>query len=125
MDETVLLGRGSQLVPIPRRQWEQHLTAAPAHTEQRLRFMTLAHHRVRYYAVEQLARTGAPVTPETIAAALDLSPEYVVVILAELEQELFFLVRDAEGNVTWAFPVTVEKTPHLLRFSSGERLYAA
>ncbi len=125
MDDVVLLGRGSRLVPIPRRQWEQELAAAPAHAEQRLRFMTLAHHRVRYYAVEQLARTGAPLTPETIAAALDLSLGSVEGIVAELEQELFFLVRDDAGNVTWAFPVTVEKTPHRLRFSSGEQLYAA
>jgi hypothetical protein len=30
-----------------------------------------------------------------------------------------------QGEVSWAFPVTVETTPHKMGFSSGERLYAA
>jgi hypothetical protein len=46
-------------------------------------------------------------------------------ILDELERNLFFLVRNAQGAVSWAYPVTVEPTPHQLRFHSGERLYAA
>jgi len=46
-------------------------------------------------------------------------------ILVDLEKYLFFLVRNGQGEVTWAYPITVEKTPHALTFSSGERLYAA
>ena len=29
------------------------------------------------------------------------------------------------GEVSWAFPVTVEETPHQLRFGTGEYTFAA
>ena len=45
--------------------------------------------------------------------------------LAELERRLFFLVRNRVGEVSWAFPVTAEVTPHQLTFPSGERRYGA
>jgi hypothetical protein len=46
-------------------------------------------------------------------------------ILDELERKLFFLVKNEQGAVIWAYPVTVEPTPHRLNFNTGERLYAA
>jgi len=49
----------------------------------------------------------------------------VTAILDDLERNLFFLVRDARGDVSWAFPVTAEKTPHKLTFNTGERPHAA
>lgn len=36
-----------------------------------------------------------------------------------------FLFRNSEGEVTWAYPVTVEKTPHSVTFGTGERIYTA
>ena len=73
-----------------------------------------------------LVKTGLTVTgnPE-IAQALNLPIERVTAILDELESKLFFLVRNAQGNVAWAFPVTIEPTPHRLMFDSGEKLFAA
>jgi hypothetical protein len=56
---------------------------------------------------------------------LKLGLDQVDTILDELEQKLFFLVRNAQGAVSWAYPVTVETTPHRLTFKSGEQLYAA
>ncbi len=125
MDDTILLGRGSQLIPLPRQQWEHNLAAVPAHQQARLGFMTLEHHRIRSFVVEQLPKAGVPLAPETIARALALPLARVSSLLAELERELVFLVRDAQGDVAWALPVTVEQTPHRLTFSSGERVYAA
>jgi len=48
-----------------------------------------------------------------------------VAILTDLEKNLFFLVRDPEGNVSWAFPVTTSETPHRLTFSTGEKIFGA
>jgi len=39
--------------------------------------------------------------------------------------QAFQLVRNSKGEVIWAYPVTVEKTPHRITFNTGERLYAA
>jgi len=36
-----------------------------------------------------------------------------------------YLYRNARGEVTWAYPVTVDHTPHRVTFSSGEQIYAA
>ncbi len=87
--------------------------------------MTQEHHRVRYFVVDELPRAGKPLEPEYIARQVDLPLERVISILDDLEKHLTFLVRDQAGAVSWAYPVTVDPTPHRLTFKSGERLYAA
>jgi hypothetical protein len=125
MTESVLQGRGDEIIAIPRKMWEQHFEAAPEHSRKRLAFMTDAHHQVRYFVVRELPRYGRPIPPSFIARELGLSNELVAAILDELEKNLVFLVRNDQGDVTWAFPVTAESTPHEITFSSGERLYGA
>lgn len=125
MSETILIGRGRQLTSIPRRQWEEQLSNVPARMKTRLSFMTRQHHRVRYFVVRTLPRLGRPIPPELITAKLGLTMSRVNEILAELEERLFFLVRDEHGHVAWAYPVTADKTPHHLTFSSGERIHGA
>jgi hypothetical protein len=125
MSETVLLGRGREIIEIPRQQWESHLTLVPQHTQSRLSFMSEVHHTVRYFLVRELPRFGSPLSLEFISQELNLPIARTQVILDELERNLFFLVRDEEGAVSWAYPVTVDSTPHQLSFSSGERLFAA
>jgi hypothetical protein len=125
MSETILIGRGRLLTSIPRSQWEEQLSKVPQSMKTRLSFMTRQHHLVRYFVVRSLPRIGRPIPPELIAEKLMLPLPRVNAILAELEERLFFLVRDERGHVSWAYPVTADKTPHRLTFSSGEQIYAA
>ena len=125
MDETVLLGRGKQMIAVPWQAWLGHLDEVAEHGQARLAFMTAEHHRVRYFVVRELPRAGTALTPEIIAGALSLAENRVRQILADLERKLFFLWRDEAGAVAWAYPVTVDRTPHVIRFSSGERLHGA
>ena len=125
MSETVLTGHGGKIVGRPQTLWERELGQVPEKLQARLAFMSDDHHRVRYYAVEQLARRGEPISPSRIAEDLDLPRARTAAILEELEKNLFFLVRNDNGDVSWAFPVTVEPTPHRLVFSAGERLFGA
>jgi len=125
MAEHILVGRGDRFIEIPRRAWESHFDNAREHSSQRLAFMSDAHHRVRYYVVRQLPLLGQAIPPAMIAAALSLSTPEVIAILDDLEEHLTFLFRNTAGEVAWAYPVTVEQTPHQIRFSSGERLYGA
>ncbi len=125
MPDHILLGRGKDIVQAPEALWKQQLAAVPQHGHSRLSFMTEAHHRVRNLAVTELMRTGSPLDPETIASRLEMPPEQVADTLDELERKLFFLVRNAQGAVAWAYPVTVEPTPHRLTFNTGERLFGA
>ena len=125
MSETILIGRGRQIIKIPRKEWEKHLSAVPQHSETRLGFMSEEHHLVRYFVVRELPRTGEPIQPEFISQKLKLPLAQIKAILDELEKNLFFLVRNEQGAVSWAYPVTVDDTPHHLTFSTGEQLYAA
>jgi len=60
-----------------------------------------------------------------IACALGLKAAVVERLVDDLERHLFFLVRNAGGEVSWAFPITCEPTPHRLRFSTGEKIFGA
>jgi hypothetical protein len=77
------------------------------------------HHRVRNYAVRELPGIAAPLAPEVIAHALDLPLPRVVAVLADLERNMTFLFRNAQGQVLWAYPVTAERTPHRVTFDTG------
>ena len=90
-----------------------------------LAFMTPHHHAVRHFVVRELPRQGAPLSPTQIARSLQLDTKHVTDLLEDLEKHLFFLVRNARGEVSWAFPVTSDRTPHRLRFSTGERIFGA
>jgi hypothetical protein len=95
------------------------------HTKERLSFMSPEHHRMRYFVVDALVRNGEALPPERLSQALELPLDQTYSILDDLEKNLFFLVRNQEGAVFWAYPMTVERTPHRLTFDSGERLYGA
>jgi len=125
MRNTILLGQGRQIIEHPWESWARHLDAASEHGKARLSFMSEAHHRVRYFVVRELPYIGRPIEPALIAEELKLPLDQVKTILDELEQNLFFLFRNEQGAVAWAYPVTVDETPHHLTFDTGEQLYAA
>lgn len=111
-------------LPIPRFLWQRQVLREARSTRRRLEFMTLDHHRVRNYCVTEL-RTAQPLEPARIAADLDLSVDQVNAICAELEREKTFVFRGDGENVSWAYPVTAEVTPHYVAYKSGEPIYAA
>ncbi len=125
MPEHILVKRGRQINEVPRITWEQQLAHVADPGKGPLAFMSSDHHRVRNFVVREMPRIGRPIPPARIAEELRLPPARVQTILDELESHLFFLVRNAEGEVEWAYPVTMANTPHRLTFSSGERLNAA
>jgi len=125
MNKRLLLGLGRMMLPIPRSIWQRQVAKGEQGGHSRLSFMTEEHHRVRDFAVLELPRAGAPLSPELIAERLRLSVERVNVILDELEKHMTFIFRNAQGAVAWAYPVTVDRTPHRITFSTGEQVYAA
>ena len=125
MTETILIGQGREITATSRADWERGLSAVPQHITAELSFMSEEHHLVRYFVVRELPRTGEPMQPEFISQKLKLPLAQIKTILDELEKNLFFLVRNEQGAVSWAYPVTVDHTPHHLTFSTGEQLYAA
>jgi hypothetical protein len=122
---TILLGRGHQITKMPQEAWEAHLSQASQHVDDRHGFMSEDHQRVRYFVVKELPRIGKPLEPEYISQQLNMPLGQTISILDDLEKHLTFLYRNGTGSVSWAYPVTVDKTPHEITFRSGERLYGA
>ncbi len=126
MMPSVLTAHGKTIGRIDEATWKQAVIAAVAHMPRRLTFMTPAHHRVRNAAVRELPRNGGRPLSITQVAAMAGVPEAAArAIAAELERNLFFVVRQDEDHVSWAFPVTSDPTPHRLVFDSGESIFGA
>ena len=125
MSGHLLMGVGREIHSAPDDAFLKDLRGLPARMASRLAFMSRNHHTVRDFAVRELPRQDRPLSPIQIAQVTGLSSQTVSAILAELERNLFFLVRDSEGDVSWAFPVTTSETPHHLTFSSGEKVFGA
>lgn len=125
MSEHVILGKGDRFEKLPQEAWKKHVVMESQHIPAVLDFMTDEHHLVRNLVVKKIARTGSPVSPAEISETLSLPQTKVSDLLDDLEKNLFFLVRDSAGDVSWAFPVTAENTPHKLTFDTGEKLNAA
>lgn len=125
MSGHVLIGVGREIHSVPDDAFQKSLKVLPARMASRLAFMSRNHHSVRDFAVRELPRQDRPLSPVQIAQVTGLPRESVSTILTDLEKNLFFLVRDPEGNVSWAFPVTTSETPHRLTFSTGEKIFGA
>src|SRR5438105_15298938 len=118
--DSILIGRQDKLLEVPAEAFRAHLEHARASLRsgpsQRVAFMTPEHHSVRNFAVRELPRNdGKPLKAGDIARRLRLPLAAVKALLDDLQKHLFFLVLNPEGEVSWAYPVTVEETPHRLR----------
>ncbi len=126
MNKPLRLGIWKFLLSVPRSIWQRQVRRdSGGAIEHGLAFMSDDHHRVRDFAVIDLPRHARPLSAVYIAEQLKLSVDRVTEILDDLEKHLTFLYRNPQGEVAWAYPVTVEKTPHRVTFSSGEKIYAA
>ena len=126
MIDTILIGRREKIHEVSADDWRKHLARARQHSNGRLNFMTQDHHRVRNFVVRELpCNQGEPLSADEISQRLDLPITRVVALLEELQKNLLFLVLNHAGEVSWAFPVTSDWTPHRLSFSSGESIFAA
>lgn len=125
MTKSVLSVAENQFSEIPEELWAQHVQLRAKEIPKVLGFMTADHHRIRNFVVRELPQLAKPIPPQLIAKKLDRSLSKTTDILDDLEKHLFFLVRNDKGEVFWAYPVSADKTPHHLTFSSGEVINAA
>ncbi len=125
MTNKLLIGFWRTMVGVPPVLWEKQIERMRHKVKKSTRFMSPEHRLVHHYVVRELPRVGEPIPVERVAQGLALGVEQTIEILKELEERLTFLYRNEQGQVLWAYPVTVEKTPHRITFGSGERLYAA
>lgn len=121
----VVLGVGRRMVPVPWFVFRRAATFTAHKMARRLADLDDTERRVHRFVVTELPRLGRPLPPEHVAERLDMPLAEVESVLGALERRLIFLYRPNGRDVAWAYPVTVERTPYPLTFSTGERLYAA
>jgi hypothetical protein len=126
MRNRLLLGVSRYMIPVPCSIWQflirREAVGVRARTERKL---TEEHHRVRDFVVREIALRGEPLSPDTIAAELELPLDRVIALLDELERGMVYLFREGGDEVVWAYPATAATTPHYLTWSTGECSYAA
>ncbi len=120
-----MMGLWRYVLNVPSFLWEKQVAMATKKFEKEHSFMTAEHRRVHHFVVKDLPRTGQPMPPEYIVKSLNLPADRVNTILDDLETHMTFLFRNKRREVAWAYPVTVEKTPHHVTLNTGETLYAA
>jgi len=125
MDGKVRRGFWRHLLPVPGLLLEKGVERAGRKIREELAFLTEDHRKVHHFIVREMPSHGRPMDPGFVADEVNLTEERVKAILQELEEHMAFLFRNEEGAVVWAYPVTVEQTPHQLTFSTGEKIYAA
>ena len=125
MGDHLMRGFWRYMIKVPPSLWKKEVSKHIRRVKGELDFMSNDHRRVHHWVVKELPISSKPLSPKTIAEQLDLPGKRVAEVLDDLEKHMTFLFRNGDGNVTWAYPVTVEKTPHHLTFSSGEQIYAA
>ena len=123
MKNRFMIGLWRYMINLPASLWEKEIAKAKRKFEAELGFMSAEHRLVHHFVVKELPYAGKPLSPEVVANKLDLSIGRVNVILDDLEKHMTFLFRDKRGRVVWAYPVTVDKTPHHVTFNTGEELY--
>lgn len=125
MSGQILIGEGREIRAIPDDEFVGAMGRLPEHMASRLSFMSAEHHAIRDFVVREMPRQKQSISPREIARITGLDFHHVSEILDTLERHLFFLVRDSAGNVSWAFPVTTERTAYRLSFSTGENAFGA
>ena len=125
MKNKIMLGMWRYMLNVPPVLMEKQRAKGKAKMAANLVFMTAEHRLVHHFVVRQLPGADQPLSPVFIADALSLPVDHVKRLLQDLEEHMTFLFRNVQGNVVWAYPVTLEKTPHHVTFDTGEQIYAA
>ena len=125
MRNKLMLGLWRYIINVPPFLWEKQIFRMKRRLQAEYSSLSKEHHSVHHFVVRELPKAGKPLSPELIADRLDIPVDRVRTILDDLEKGMTFLFRNNKGEVAWAYPVTVDKTPHHVSFNTGEELYAA
>ena len=125
MRKNMMLGLWRYMINVPPFLWEKQIFKMKGKLDKVYGSLSGEHHTVHHSVVRELANEGEPLSPEWVADRMDIPADRVRNILNDLEKGMTFLFRNNKGEVVWAYPGTVERTPHHVSFNTGQELYAA
>ena len=121
----VRIGFWKITLPIPSFIIKKMMSAGVKRARKKVQRFSDVKKKIHHFAVRELPKLGEPISLKYIARELEQPMEAVNKLVDELEKEKTFLFRNNSDHINWAYPVTVEKTPHHVAFSTGERIHAA
>lgn len=119
------IGIRNKTIPIPFMMIKRMVSAEANKLNNKNRRFSKEKNVVHHFIVRELPNIGKPMSLIFIAQALDMPLASVQSIVEELEKEKTFIYRYNSNGINWAYPVTVDKTPHHITFSTGEQVNAA
>ena len=125
MKNKLMLGLWRYTINIPPFLWQKQIARGKKRFEKVYGSLSDEHRMIHHFVVKELPYISKSLSPESIAKKLGLSSDRVIDALDHLEKRMTFLYRNNNGEVVWAYPVTVDKTSHKITFNTGEQLYAA
>ena len=125
MSNKLMLGLWRYIIKVPPFLWQKQVAKGKRRYEKVHGSLTEECRVIHHFVVRELPYAGKPLSPELISDKLGFAPDRVTAALDHLEKRMTFLYRNINGEVAWAYPVTVDKTPHRVTFNTGEQLYAA
>jgi hypothetical protein len=121
MKNKTLMGIGKRVIPVP--LWIFKAVFLPVMKIMKMVFPIIFsedHYKVRDFLITELIRLQKPVSPEHIAEKLNMPRDRVEEILKKIAARQIWSVRNAQGNVTWTYPITVEETKFKISFNTGQ-----
>jgi hypothetical protein len=125
MKNHLMLGLWRYIINVPPFLWQKQIAKGKRKFEKEHGSLSEEYRQIHHFVVRKLPFDSKPLTPELISDELGFSVDRVKNALDYLEKRMTFLYRNSNGDVVWAYPVTVDRTPHRITFNTGERLYAA
>jgi hypothetical protein len=125
MSNKLMLGLWRYIIKVPPFLWQKQIAKGKKRFEKEQGALSEEYRLIHHFVVRELPRKGKPLSPEFISDGAGFSVDRVKNALDYLEKRMTFLYRNKKGEVAWAYPVTVDQTPHKITFSTGEKLYAA
>jgi hypothetical protein len=125
MKNKLMFGLWRYIINVPPFLWQKQVAQGKRRLEKEQGSLSEEKRLIHHFVVRELPSNGKPLSPELISNKLGLPADRVKDALDDLEKRMTFLYRNKDGDVVWAYPVTVDKTPHRITFDTGEKLYAA
>jgi hypothetical protein len=120
MNKGELLGFSRWTLSVPNLFRERQMEAIIREFDRGLRELTDEHRLIHRLLVLWLIETKKPVEVIEIAEKMKLTIDRAAEIVAELDRDTGLLRRNADGAITAAYPVTLDKTRGRLVLSRGE-----
>ena len=125
MSNRLMLGLWRYVLNVPPFIWKKQIEKGKKRFEREYGKMPKDYRDVHHFVVKELPCFGKPLPESIVSKKLGLPIDRVRQAMDYLEKRMTYLYRNKDREVIWAYPVTVDKTPHKITFSTGEKLYAA